>query len=312
MGVDTMWGPYTVLCIDDMPQNLAILQRILEGTYQIVSHTSPEKAVELARRHRPHAIILDIMMPGLTGFDICKRLKELPETAKIPVIFLTSRVDHEAMVQGLKLGAYHYLNKPADHAVLHTILQAAIREYETQRALHDELHHMRNTINLLHNGEFRIRDLDQAYHLSALIAKACPEPDKQVTGLREMMVNAVEHGNLGITYDEKSRLIQDGTLGKEIERRLALPENADKCVSINLEQSDDKVEILIKDDGRGFDWQPYLRFAPERVSHSHGRGIALSNLESFDIIEYRGCGNEVLLVANKLEREPRRIEDYIS
>jgi hypothetical protein len=108
------------------------------------------------------------------------------------------------------------------------------------------------------------------------------------------MTNAVEHGNLGISYDEKTQLNNEGRWQEEVERRLCLPENLGKYALLKLEQGPTELRITIRDQGPGFDWENYLQISPERVFDNHGRGIAMAGAVSFDRIEYRGNGNEVV------------------
>ena len=114
-------------------------------------------------------------------------------------------------------------------------------------------------------------------------------------GLVDLMVNAVEHGNLGVTYHEKAQLKLDGTWEDEIQRRLALPEYASRCAAVKAEFSSDLTELYftISDQGEGFDWHKYLEFDPERAFDPNGRGIAMARLMSFKTMEYVGKGNVV-------------------
>jgi hypothetical protein len=108
------------------------------------------------------------------------------------------------------------------------------------------------------------------------------------------MLNAVEHGNLAISYTEKSQLIAAEQLSSEVERRLAETSLGQRRARLLLVRSPQTVEFVIQDEGGGFDWQPFLEMAPNRAFDTHGRGIAMSRLMSFDKLEYRGNGNEVV------------------
>jgi anti-sigma regulatory factor (Ser/Thr protein kinase) len=112
-------------------------------------------------------------------------------------------------------------------------------------------------------------------------------------GLMELMLNAIEHGNLGITYDEKTALIREDCLQEEVQRRLELPENADKFASIKFRRDGISLIFVISDQGNGFDWKSYLEMGMERLMDNHGRGIAMSRSISFTQLEYRGKGNIV-------------------
>ena len=147
---------------------------------------------------------------------------------------------------------------------------------------------------MLEEGLFRFRDLDQARLLASFLARACPEPARTVTGLQELLANAVEHGNLGLSYGDKSALLKEGTWDQEIQRRLDLPEYRGRSAQVRFIREADRLSFTLQDQGAGFDWRGYLDFAPERAFDLHGRGIALARRMSFDSLEYQGNGNTVV------------------
>ena len=132
---------------------------------------------------------------------------------------------------------------------------------------------------------------------------ACPDPDKVVPGISELLINAIEHGNLNIGYTEKSRLKHSGMWEKEIAHRLTRPDYKDKMVAVAFRKQDKMITITIRDEGNGFDWSDYLEFHPERMFDYNGRGIAMAKVYSFDEIKYSDKGNVVtatiLLPGNK-------------
>src|SRR6185369_13182401 len=104
----------TILIVDDTPENISILSGLLTSYKKKVA-SSGTKALELARNgNRPDLVLLDIEMPGLSGFDVCRKLKEDPETKMIPVIFLTGNMDKKITVEGFKVGACDFMTKPFD------------------------------------------------------------------------------------------------------------------------------------------------------------------------------------------------------
>ena len=103
----------TVMLVDDMPANMGILFNALEQAwYKVLVVNSGEAALESASKTKPDIILLDVIMPGLDGFETCKRLKSAPETRDIPVIFMTILDETEDEVHGLELGAVDYITKP--------------------------------------------------------------------------------------------------------------------------------------------------------------------------------------------------------
>ena len=86
----------TILVVDDMPDNLTLIAGLLRGLYRVVAANNGEKAIAIASgEHPPDLILLDIMMPGLSGYDVCQRLKAQPATRDIPIIFLTAMTGTE-------------------------------------------------------------------------------------------------------------------------------------------------------------------------------------------------------------------------
>lgn len=152
-----------------------------------------------------------------------------------------------------------------------------------------------HTMQLLFHGRFELQTLDEARHLAELLAYAFPDPSRAQLGLTELLVNGVEHGNLNLSYAEKSALLTTGTLDDEIARRLALPDYAQKRVRIRLDRDERALRMSITDGGRGFNWRPYLDLDATRSADGHGRGIALAKAISFDQLAYRGRGNEVVV-----------------
>jgi CheY-like chemotaxis protein len=124
-----------VLIVDDAPTNIGILSGVLkEDGYRTKVATNGEKTLVLAAAdERPDLILLDIMMPGLDGYEVCRRLKENPVTREIPVIFVTSRSDAEDEEKGFQVGAVDYIQKPYSAP----IVRARVR---SQLALQDALH----------------------------------------------------------------------------------------------------------------------------------------------------------------------------
>lgn len=120
--------PFRILVVDDEPDLVVLLEEHLthEG-YDVVSATSGMQAIARAREDHPDVILLDVMMPGVSGFDVCNILQDFPETAGIPVIFLTAVAETKRKVMGLNLGADDYITKPFDLHELAARVQAALR-----------------------------------------------------------------------------------------------------------------------------------------------------------------------------------------
>ena len=156
----------------------------------------------------------------------------------------------------------------------------------------EQVRRQRRMLGLMEESIFRFRTLEDAKTLAFYIANCFPEPEKVVFGLNELLINAVEHGNLGITYAEKTKLVLSGTWVQEVERRLAAPEYKDKNGRLTFKATKEEIAVTIKDQGQGFDWSNYVELSPARATDPHGRGIAASRLMSFDSMEYLGLATK--------------------
>jgi sigma-B regulation protein RsbU (phosphoserine phosphatase) len=125
-----------------------------------------------------------------------------------------------------------------------------------------------------------------------MLALACPNSDLVAIGLQELLINAVEHGNLEITADEKQKLIIEGGWRAEVERRLASPKYSGRVVLVNFQRGERMISITVQDDGDGFEFDNYLdRDVP--TEGYRGRGIAMARDLSFSSLTYLGRGNLV-------------------
>jgi len=107
-----------VLVVDDEPSNLQLMRKLLDQDYRLLFAKDGARAIELARVERPNLILLDVMMPGMSGHEACKHLKADPDTAAIPVIFVTALADAADEVTGFDVGAVDYINKPVSAPIL--------------------------------------------------------------------------------------------------------------------------------------------------------------------------------------------------
>lgn len=107
-----------ILCIDDEPTNLQILRQTLNDHYQLMFATSGFKAIDVATQHLPDLILLDIMMPDMDGYEVCRQLKANPLTAGIPVIFVSAKGEADDETLGFDVGAVDYITKPVSPSIL--------------------------------------------------------------------------------------------------------------------------------------------------------------------------------------------------
>jgi phosphate regulon transcriptional regulator PhoB len=102
-----------ILVVDDEPDALELIEYNLRGAgYQVFTASNGKCALELARRHLPHLIVLDLMLPEVSGIEVCKTLRRSPETANMPILMLTAKAEEIDRIIGLEVGADDYVTKP--------------------------------------------------------------------------------------------------------------------------------------------------------------------------------------------------------
>jgi putative two-component system response regulator len=130
----------SILVVDDIPANIDILSSILKGQYRVKAATSGRKALDLAvSPDPPDLVLLDVMMPAMDGYEVCRRLKENPLTRRIPVIFVTTRGEVEDEATGFACGAVDYLSKPVSPSIVRARVSTHLALYDQNRALEDKV-----------------------------------------------------------------------------------------------------------------------------------------------------------------------------
>lgn len=149
----------TVLVVDDTPENIDVLRGVLAADYTVKVANSGALALKIAGAQPPDLILLDIMMPGMDGYEVCRQLKANPLTRAIPVIFVTAMAETEDELQGLALGAVDYLTKPIVPAIVKArvqtqlVLRQARRELEEKNLiLNDEKELLEDIVTRMHSA----------------------------------------------------------------------------------------------------------------------------------------------------------------
>ena len=288
--------PASILAVDDDPEMLILLQAYLEKLgHKVLTARNGKEALDILHREKANLdiILLDQVMPEMQGLEVVGIIKQDPGLKNIPVIMQTASNRPQDIKKGIDSGVYYYLTKPINGAVLNSVLSAAIRDIRQKRILNAEIKKHKISFSLMQNCSFRFNTLAEAEGLACFIAKFYPDPEKTVTGLAELLLNAVEHGNLEIGFNEKTALLNNNSWRDEVLRREKLPEYKDRYVDVSFQRKGDGIYISISDQGKGFEWHKYMQVDPARAQDNHGRGIAQANAMSFDRITYNEKGNEV-------------------
>jgi DNA-binding NtrC family response regulator len=162
--------PDLILVVDDQPANLAVLGDLLEPAgYQLLSATSAEDALRVARKARPHLILLDVVMPDLDGLAACRRLKTDAATRDIPVIFITGRAEVGARVEGFEAGGVDYIVKPFESSEVLARVRTHLELSRARRELAARLAELRAEVEKRQAAEAARHEADE--RLSVLSAR---------------------------------------------------------------------------------------------------------------------------------------------
>ena len=125
-----------VLVIDDSPEHIELISNVLRDEYVVKAATNGERGLQIAIQDpKPELVLLDIIMPDIDGFEVCKQLKKNPITASIPVIFLTAQCDVDKEQSGFDLGAVDYITKPISPPIMRVRVRSQIDAYSNSRLL---------------------------------------------------------------------------------------------------------------------------------------------------------------------------------
>ena len=237
--------PKRILVVDDKPNNLSLVTSLLRPFYEVMLANNGERAIRIATEKLPDLILLDIMMPGMSGFEVCEVLKSQPLTALIPVIFLTARNDGDDFEKAYDIGAVDYVTKPVNAKEL-------LMRVRTHLLISEQRNHMVSLneriteINEGLEGEVKKRTADlyaalrrlerqneDLARFSHIISHNLRGPVASALGLLQLinMTNLAAPGNADILVKMRESVLNIDTILKEItgildirEKPQAMPE----------------------------------------------------------------------------------------
>ncbi|PWC31108.1 response regulator [Azospirillum sp. TSO35-2] len=291
----------TALVVDDEEMTRAIVAGYLARIgYRTLEAENKAQAWDILQSagQTIHVVLLDRRLADGDGLELYERMKGVPHLAEIPVIVQTVSDSSAEIAAAIRVGVFYYLIKPYDGALLRSVVRAAEETTGRLKSLKGDLRSRADAIALLRDARFRFRTPQEAQNLAITLSSIAQTSHSLTFGLSEILMNAVEHGNLGIGFEAKGRLKTSGMLGREIEARLDSSEHRDKHATLHVERSDSRVIFTVTDMGRGFDFNRYLTVDAFQSTATHGRGIALARMVGFDQLTYVGNGNRVVGIVN--------------
>jgi len=197
-----------LLVVDDEEINREISSEYLGGEeYELTMVENGERALAALGAQSFDAVILDRMMPGLDGLEVLRRMQHDARLRVVPVIMQTAAAGHDQVAEGLRLGAYYYLTKPYHRDSLVAVVNSAVDVMRRRRALSREIEQYQGLLVLLDDGRFRVRTLPDAHALAAGLGTLAADSPSVALGLVELLINGIEHGNLGIKPEHTERVL---------------------------------------------------------------------------------------------------------
>lgn len=185
----------SILIVDDIPSNIDILANIL-SEYKLLVANNGKKAIEIAKKQSPHLILLDVMMPDLSGFEVCALLKSNPETSDIPVIFITAKDDIGDEVEGLNLGAVDFILKPISPPIVLARIKTQMKLMEIQENLVKKNNTLKSTLDELRETQSRLVQNEKLVALGEIVAGVAHEintPLGAINSTNESQINSLNY-----------------------------------------------------------------------------------------------------------------------
>jgi CheY-like chemotaxis protein/anti-sigma regulatory factor (Ser/Thr protein kinase) len=288
--------------VDDQEALRSLLARLLEREgFDAVQAENGARAVEMYRSESPLVVVSDIMMPRMDGLTLLNEIRRIDRNAT--VILMTGQGNEDVLLKALRGGATNFFKKPFNVRELIDEIRKVV-EFRLEAARSS----LFSPLLVEETKRFVMPRADSPFFPiinQITLQLPCLLPQEDILnlkiGIEEVITNAIEHGNLGISFKEKSKAIQEGRLAELIADRGRESDAAGRAVGITSRLSPRLFEITIRDDGKGFDWRTLPAVEPETLLAFNGRGIFLTKIY-FDEVTYNDAGNEVTLRKHKAPR----------
>lgn len=299
-----------VLIVDDDEATRTIIGLVIERLgHETILAEDGDQGLLAFETNKPDLVFTDLQMPNMDGLELLRKIRLLDP--QVLVIIISSLTSPEYTLAALHLKANDYLIKP----FMKPDLLAIMEKYVT---IHNSRVQEQGILDSMYFRELKMKISNRLDLVSGVVHQLMRETGNAIQekdrlgvhlGLVELISNAIEHGNLGITFDEKTDSLESGgdAWQRLVESRRSSPPYRDRSVDLVFRMTPESCEWVISDQGRGFVWNDLPDpCQPENLLALHGRGIMLAKLQ-FDECTYLGCGNQVRLT-KRLDGVPREIE----
>lgn len=271
------------------------LVEMLQSTFRFLDATADgNDAISKYKVKRHRLILCNIHVSERNDFVFVKRILKInPEQS---IITLTDQQKTKSFYRLLDFGLDQFVPCPFKKRQLFFFIRRACQRLYDQEMVNTWIH-VKSVLRMMPNGSFHFKTYEESNRLALTLSLLFPNQQKAITGLQELFNNAIEHGNLEISYEEKTELIRNEQLSNEVERRHQLKPYRNRIVKVSFRRTNEWIEVIIKDEGNGFNFERFLEIDKNRILDPHGRGIAMARLTLFDDLTYIGNGNTVKVVS---------------
>ena len=230
-----------ILVVDDSQENVRLLSHVLkEEGYKIREANTGKEALQIVEKNLPDIILLDVMMPGMNGFEVCKKLKQGEATQDIPIIFLSAVTDTDSKVTGFEVGGVDYITKPFQREEVLARIDLHVRLKQLQ-------HELEQKIEALEEREHRLNALNQRKDwLMRILSHDIRNPVTGIIGVAELLFNTSDSFNTTDKQDMYRSILQSGREIRNLVVDLLSKEYAEKGIS-ELSISEVDLKSLIHD-----------------------------------------------------------------
>lgn len=272
------------------------LKHLLKGTkYHLYICPDIEDTIErcLNQKTFPNTIIIDDVT--LKHFEL-KSLKAAAsnQSGDCNIILATQHENPSTIRQALKRGVFFFITPSYSTEMAITTLERAMNTEVSLASQLNALDPQSHLPYLVNQASFTIKTPTEAQTIATILGYIAPSPHRISVGLLELLLNAIEHGNLGIGFLKKSELLSNGSFHDYVNEKLSEPGYCDKQVSLKFNKSDDKFTYEITDQGKGFSPDAFLEFEQQRSLEKNGRGILIAKRYSFDELSFENDGRTVV------------------
>lgn len=295
-----------ILIVDD---NIDLLDYLKDFfmiyNYDVILAETGAEGINKFREFMPDIVISDMRLPDKNGNIVVKEIKEIDRD--VPIIIITGYSDHQLILSAMKNGAVDLLKKPFkpnDLKYLINKIETLFRKIKVKLSasfVQWEKRHIiiRNDIHIIRSVvDFIFSNIDYISEDVSFMK----------IGLQEVLINAIEHGNLDITNKEKQELLDRGDYNRILKERMQQTEYRDKFVDIEIFSTPEYLKVSIQDMGKGFDLSSIPDPEnPENFLKESGKGILMA-IHAFDRVDYNDAGNCVTLIKHS-EFVEQRVSD---